>query len=118
MPDSGKDLGLDLFNLYKAGTQNLPEVAAEYTAAGTHAANALNAAAGAFQRHQIFGGSSGPAYAEWNELGQTIAKFLHDSGENLKETGEALVLAANNYAATDQAAKAELDNLKRQYGVA
>lgn len=117
MPDSGKDLGLDLFELYKAGKQHLPHVASEYTSAGASVSGASSAAS-CFQRHQIFGGTNGPAFQEWNELRDTVQTFLNDTGNNLNETGQALVLAADTYSATDSAARDELERLKRENGLA
>lgn len=117
MPDSGADLGFDLFELYRAGKQNLPNVAAEYGAAASSVKAAGSQAADAFSRPEQFGGARGPAYAEWSELQKIIEKLLYETEDNMIDTGQALILAANTLAATDQAAKDNLDKLKSEYGM-
>jgi hypothetical protein len=118
MPDSGADLGFELFELYRAGKQNLPNVAAEYHSAALSVASALSQASSAFTRPAQFGGAQGPAYGEWSELQQTIEKVLYETEDNMLDTGAALILAANTLAASDTDAKTALDKLKTDYGMA
>jgi hypothetical protein len=113
--DSGVTLGLDLAELYRAGSVFLPAVADEFASAAAAVSNVSGSAAPLFDRDPIFGGSKGPAYAEWEELRAMMGSYLHDTTENLRDVGRALVLAANNYASTDGAAKAELDRLKTEW---
>jgi hypothetical protein len=113
--DRGVTLGLDLAELYRAGSVFLPAVADEFAGSAVAVSNVLASAAPLFDRDPIFGGSKGPAYAEWEELRSTIGGYLNDTTENLRDVGRALVLAANNYASTDGAAKAELDRLKTEW---
>jgi len=109
--DRGVTLGLDLWELYRAGKQSLPAVATEYYDAGFRVGRAGSFAEEAFTRPAMFGGTQGPACGEWMELMSTIMKFLGDTGEALDDTGAALVMAANTYAETDRAAGRELQRL-------
>jgi hypothetical protein len=112
--DSGVTLGLDLFELYRAGRQSLPPVSGEFFTAGASVAAAGAKADPLFSRHEIFGGAKGPAYAEWTELKNTIERFLKETSDNVEDVASALVLAANTYASTDHVASQELDRLKRE----
>jgi hypothetical protein len=112
--DSGTTLGLDLAELYRAGRVTLPTGAAEIKAAGAAVAKAASADA-CFTRPDIFGGSKGPALAEWEELRASLDRFLNETADNMIDAGTALVLAAENYASSDAAAKAELDRLKVEW---
>src|SRR5687767_12585232 len=109
--DKGTELGLELWELYRAGRQSLPSVAMEFYVACNHVRHAGDSAEGAFARPPMFGGANGPALAEWMELMSTIGRFLEDTADNLDATGTALVLAAETYAETDRAASRELQRL-------
>ncbi len=112
--DKGTTLGADLAELYRAGKVTLPNGAAEFKAAGEAVARSASADA-CFNRPAIFGGTKGPAHAEWEELRATIGRFLSETADNMYDTGTALVLAAENYASSDTAAKRELDRLKVEW---
>jgi hypothetical protein len=112
--DRGTTLGLDLWELYRAG-KSLPAVAMEYYVACNYVRWAGEMAEPAFTRPALFGGTKGPACAEWMELMGTIGRFLWDTADNLEATGAALVLAADTYAETDRAASRELERLKREH---
>jgi hypothetical protein len=114
MPHSGRDLGVDLYHLWLAGTDNLPSVAAEYVVARNEVASTDIGLIGAFRRHERFGGGPyGPAHAGWTALRDELRTILAETAENLDLTGEALRLAASGYARTDSAAAAELERLRR-----
>jgi hypothetical protein len=117
MPDKGQDLGADLFRLYKMAKVNLPDVSGEYSDAAGFVGGTDTGLAKAFGRHAQFGGANGPAYQPWVELRDTVKKFLSDTDYNLDETAQALLLATDAYAATDNAAKTELDRLKHDNGM-
>ncbi len=106
MPDTGADLGADLYELYRAGNDNLPNVAEEYVTAATSVGNS--------QSFRPPGQGNAPA--QWNSLATHIAQILNDTAKNLDDTALALIMAVNEYAATDAAAKAELDRLVRENG--
>ena len=112
--DQGVTLGLDLAELYRAGRVTLPAGAAEIQEAGRAVAKAASAES-CFTRPAIFGGTKGPAHAEWEELRASLDRFLNETADNLLDAGAALVLAAQTYASTDDAARQELDRLKGQW---
>ncbi|MBV1851621.1 hypothetical protein [Catellatospora tritici] len=114
MPDHGRDLGADLFRLYTMAKTNLPDVAVEYADAAAFVSDTDVGLSAAFTRPAQFGGPQGPAYRSWTELRDTVHRFLSDTDENLDETAQALLLAADTYAGTDYAAKVEFERLKRE----
>jgi hypothetical protein len=115
MPDTGQDLGLDLAELYRAGSVYLPKVADEFAAAAAATRSVSIGTDRTFVRDELFGGKRGPAYQAWEDLRADLEKFLNDTNNNLRDAGRALVLAANTYASTDDAAKKELDRLKTEW---
>jgi hypothetical protein len=112
--DSGTTLGLDLAELYRAGAVFLPAVADEFAQAASAVGKASDVES-AFSRDPIFAGYRGPAYQVWESLRADLDKFLHDTSDNLRDVGAALVLAANTYASTDEDARKELDRLKVEW---
>ncbi len=106
MPDTGADLGADLYELYRAAKDNLPSVAEEYVTAARSVGDA--------QSFRPAGAGNAPT--QWNTLATAIGQVLSDTGKNLDDTALALQMAVNEYAATDAAAKAELDRLVRENG--
>ncbi|MGI5215512.1 hypothetical protein [Plantactinospora sp. CA-290183] len=116
MPNGGVDLGADLYDLWKAGKDNLPSVAGEYTAASNAVGSIASGVSGAFMRPAQFGGTHGPAYAAWSSLRNELESILEQTATNLTQTGQALCLAATRYAASDSAADAEFKRLRRENG--
>ncbi|WP_117214162.1 hypothetical protein [Allorhizocola rhizosphaerae] len=106
MPDTGADLGADLYELYRAAKDNLPSVAEEYVSAARAVGNG--------QSFRPAGAGNAPV--QWNTLATFIAQILNDTAKNLDDTALALQMAVNEYAATDAAAKAELDRLIQENG--
>jgi hypothetical protein len=117
MPDSGKDLGADLYELWRAGRDNLPSVASQYSAAGGYVASTDSELAHAFLRPEWFGGGAyGPVYGPWKGLRDELEAILRDTAMSLELTGEALCLAASQFASVDDAASAEFDRLRQVNG--
>src|SRR5215475_4291866 len=111
MPDHGRDLGADLYHLWLAGKDNLPSVAGEYGRAASDVA-ATDSAFAVMWRPSRFGGDTyGPVYYSWTTLRDELQTILSETASNLTLTGEALVLAANQYAKTDRAVAAEMKRL-------
>ena len=105
MPHSGETLGADLANLYDAGRYQLPVLAKQFGAAkemliGTHVSNSM------FARDPQLGGRVGPARAAWDLLRDEVVGLLATTEDNLLSTAEALMMAAEEYASTDEAAMA------------
>lgn len=117
VPDSGIDLGADLWQLYHAGKVSLPAVAREFALACNHVRYAREDARPAFQRPAKFGGTTGPVCSAWLEFAGTVARFLERTADNLEDTGAALILATEIYADADFAASSELERLKQQHKV-
>jgi hypothetical protein len=111
MPDEGKDLGADLYELWLAGRKNLPNVAQVYADANGHVASTEDLVHLAFHRPEQLGGAFGPAYADWRELRDQLQRILADTAANLVLTGQALCVAASMYAATDAEAATEMHRL-------
>lgn len=112
MPNSGEDLGADLYELWRAGRDNLPTVAAQYSAATGFLSSTDYGLHYAFQRPGRFGdGAYGPVYGPWKDLRTELEGILSETATNLELTGEALCLAATEYAETDEAAAAEFNRL-------
>lgn len=116
MPDSGADLGADLFRLLRMAKANLPDIAAEYAAAAGELGQTENGLAAAFARPAQFGGAQGPAYGSWLDVRDLIKQFLSDTGTNLTDTSHALLLAVDAYSSTDAGAAAEFNRLKSHNG--
>lgn len=112
---TGHDLGVDLAELWDAGQNQLPTVAAELTAA----ANALPTSISAIMYRSGGVGAGSYSYGSapaWEALAATLDGHLTQTATNLMDTGAALVHAADHYAHTDAEAQAELDRRKREIG--
>jgi hypothetical protein len=103
-----------LYELWRAGTDNLPSVASQYSTAAGYVAGTGSGLAAAFLRPPQFGsGTYGRVYESWKVLRDEFQKILGDTATNLELTGEALCLAAREYARTDRAAADEFNRLKQ-----
>jgi hypothetical protein len=117
MVDKGTGFGLDLYELWQAGRDRLPTVALQYTEANNAVAHTDDGLAAAFLRSpHLSGDSYGPVYPAWKTLRDELQTILHDTAKNLELVGEALCLAANEYAKADSAAEKEFNRLKRDNG--
>lgn len=106
---SGKELGADIFGLWRAGTRNLPDVATVYAEASTACDIEPTQA---FARAGDLGfGPHGP-WSSWQTLNDELSSLLVETSRNLRDTGRALVAAADDFAATDTTARAEFDRLR------
>ncbi len=118
MPDHGKDLGADLYHLWLAGNDNLPAVADEYRRTADDLSNIDNDIYRAMWRPARFGGDDyGTVFYAWTALRDELQSMLSDTATNLTLTGEALCLATNVYAKTDDAASDEMRRLIEVDGV-
>lgn len=114
MPDTGMELGVDCYELWDAGHNLYPGIAAEFD----NSASEFSASGSyfAFTRDSSIGTGYSGAYDQWVDAANVLDQVLAETGRNLRDTGEALVLAANTYASTDAAAQAEYDRRKRELG--
>ena len=92
-------------------------MAAQYTIAHVSIARSDSGLTNAFLRPDLFGGGTfGPVYEPWKALRDELEQILRDTGTNLAQTGEALCLAALEYAKTDDGASQEFDRLRTVVG--
>jgi hypothetical protein len=110
---SGRELGVDLSELWHAGKHLLPQVAGEFNKA-QQTSNPY--CSGAFYRGGGLGAGDGAfgAYFVWRDLADKLDEILTTTQTNLVDTGTALVIAANNYAHTDAEARAEFEARKSE----
>jgi hypothetical protein len=113
MPNKGADLGADLYELWRAGRDNLPSVAQVYKEAGRNVEQAAARLGTVFLRPSHLAGPYGPAYAHWKELCDDLSDILLKTATSLDLTGKALCLAAHAYAETDRAAADEFNRLRQ-----
>jgi hypothetical protein len=113
MPEAGKDLGADLYDLLKAGRDNLPSAATEYRAASRFIDLDPTPL---FRRSYNLDGPYGPAYLPWSQLHDEMKQILRETADNLDAVGYALCLAADRYAAADAEAAAEFRRLRQVNG--
>lgn len=117
MPDTGIDLGADLYLLWRAGRDNLPSVAAVFATANRAVAETDDGLDNAFRRSDHFGGGAqGPVFPQWTALRDELQLILANTAVNLEATGDALCLAATEYAKTDEAAAREFERLRIDSG--
>lgn len=113
MGSNSAALGADLYDLWNAGTNTLPDAAKQYDAAWEKVPYNINSEC--MRSGPIGIVPDGPAPAI-NSLISALNDALSQTSSNLKATGEALVWLANEYAKTDAAAKAEFDRKKKDMG--
>lgn len=114
MADNGTDLGVDCYELWHAGHTLYPQMAAEFDGAASSIGS--TDPEWAFIRDDSIGLGSTGAYSVWSACATMLEDRIAETARNLRDTGAALVLAADTYAATDEAAKAEYDKRKRELG--
>jgi hypothetical protein len=112
--ESGKELGVDLYRLWWVGSFSLPAVASVYAHAHGRVEATDYGLAPAFRRPPQFGGSQGPVFDPWLEMRRILLRILEETADNLECTGAALVMAADVYASTDQAAADELNRRQNE----
>ncbi|AVT36672.1 hypothetical protein [Plantactinospora sp. BB1] len=107
---------MDLYELWVAGDRMLPEVAQQFAEAGKRFGQ-TESGDGYFSRPaEIGGGGYGPAQRAFAELRMTMSAIFRDSQSNLELAGQALKMAAENYATSDQAAVDQFNAMKDDVG--
>jgi hypothetical protein len=107
---------VDLYELWLAGEKQLPEVAAQFADAGKKF-GLTQAQDGQFWRPAEFsGGGYGPMHAGFVSLRDSMAAVFRDSQSNMELAGQALKLAADEYAATDHKAMEQFRAMRRDLG--
>jgi len=120
MPHSGEELGADLVDLYDAGRYKMKSVAELFRGAGGELVR-TDGMTGVFARHPDLGGSSGPARRPWEALRDAVVEVIFKTAANMDDTGLALMMAADEYAKTDDVARKKFEELRgaldRSHGV-
>jgi hypothetical protein len=114
VPDVGKDLGVDIYELWLAGRQKLPAVAAQYDEARRNVASTDEHALAALTIPSDLLGHQGEVLGPWTALRDELLKIMSDTTTNLMLVADALVMAADRYAGTDHRAGREFDRLMQQ----
>lgn len=114
MPDVGKDLGVDIYELWLAGKEKLPAVAAQYDEARRNVAKTDDNALTALTIPSDLLGNHGEVLGPWRALRDELLKILSETGTNLTMAADALVMAADAYAETDHRAGRVFDRLTQE----
>jgi hypothetical protein len=104
----GRELGADLYALYRAGRAEIPDIAALYSEMTSSVHDVT-------QRLSFLGSSVGnpDAFAVIGELRDQLHVALRRTTVAMRDTATALVRIADDYARTDQAARDEFARLLR-----
>jgi len=116
MPETGIDLGASLYELRKAGRHHLPTVALQFAEANLAVASTEENMSQVFSRPPELGGPYGRTYYSWRSLRDELQTILADMATYLELVGQALCLAAEEYARADAEAAAEFNRLLRTNG--
>ena len=112
------NLGVDLVALWRAGTENYPSVAGEYSAALASIDATERGLAYAFQRPGVFGGGTfGPVHQRWRDLRDDLATALDQTRTSLVDTAAVLRMAVLLYDETDTEAAAQLKQAMTEHGL-
>jgi hypothetical protein len=113
MPDVGRDLGVDIQQLWMAGKEKLPAVASEYRAAAGLVASTEASTLCALTLPSALLGGRGDVLGPWTGLRDELLKILRDTADNLDAAADALLMAADAYARTDRGARDTFDRLRQ-----
>jgi hypothetical protein len=116
VPKSGVDLGVDLYDLEKVAKDYLPTVAGVYEDVLARCQRIDEGLAEAPRLPDEFGGGDTVSVA-YRGLSFAAKHVLEWTGRYLDQTATALDQAAELYAATDEAAAAELNRRTAELGV-
>ncbi|WP_067508264.1 hypothetical protein [Actinoplanes sp. TFC3] len=111
MSHTGEELGADLVDLYDAGRYKMKVVAEQFREAGGELFR-TEGLTGVFARNPALGGVYGSAKAPWEGLRDAIVDVIFETAANMDDTGLALMMAAEEYAATDDVAAKKYEAMK------
>jgi hypothetical protein len=111
----GRELGADLYRIWLVGHKLLPDVgdALAQTAGSVRRSDLGDSA---FRRPDELGGGLGPAHQAIADVRGQLLQMLDETSLSMHLTGDALVMAANAYAATDHEAKERFDGMRAGAG--
>ena|SRR5690349_24369724 len=101
------NLGVDLYDLWKAAKDNYPSVADQYRQALQWIDATERGLTYAFRRPEAFGGGTyGPVYQPWRDVRDSLAAVLGETRANLLGVADVLAMAVKTYQETDDEAAA------------
>jgi hypothetical protein len=112
---TGYDLGVDLYELWHAGKNLIPDVAEQFHLAYGDL-QAGNDSGPWYRGNGIGVGGQYGCHSEFQALMSTLDGHIAQTYNNLYFTGQALVEAANNYDLVDGEAGAEFTRRKQAMG--
>lgn len=112
MGHTGDQLGADCADLWEAGQFKLKPLAEEFREAASHLDRADSGLSN-MHRDGKLGGPYGPVREAWTAFRDDVFAALRETAESLELTGDALILAANEYARTDTEARRKFDQMRR-----
>ncbi|WP_067432412.1 hypothetical protein [Nocardioides jensenii] len=98
--------------LYHAGVVEVPDIATRFTSAREHLPGPT--LEWAFSRAGSIGYSSHGPWQAWSDLAEDLGGFIGRTERDLIDAGANLVKCAENYAATDDAIRANLDDVRAE----
>lgn len=110
---SGRALGANLFALYRAGRNELPELAAVYAELVRMIQPVGWTVKAEFNRPGL---GMDPVHQRLLDLREEVHDILRENCRRMLEVGQALVITADAYAATDQAAAQEFGKMLARSG--
>jgi hypothetical protein len=111
MGHTGEELGADCLDLWEAGYYELKPLASIFRdAAGK--LDLTDTGMYNMYRDSKLSGPYGPLRDVWVEFRDDVFNVLRETAENLELTGDALMLAAQEYMNSDQAAKDKFAQLQ------
>lgn len=121
MGKHGKDLGVELNNLWMCGRSFMPEMAGAFVEAN-HRIAGSSGDESPFGRQGTIAGTPGiqgtvygTVYPAWNRVRTELQKIMGESATNVYDTGEALIRIAELYASTDGEAAHTLDKERQKF---
>jgi hypothetical protein len=111
---SGTVLGARLEDLVRVANGHLQLVEDAYQRIYDKLADVQYRVSTTFVRHADFGGGGGDKHAaDAQDFAETLGAYIRESQESISLTGDALRIAAQEYARTDDAASDELKRLMK-----
>lgn len=111
MGHTGAELGADCADLWAAGHFELKPLGAVFREAARNL-HLADCGLPNMYRDSRLDGPYGPVRDAWCDFRDDVFAVLRETAESLDLTGDALILAANEYLRADQAAKDEFDRLR------
>ncbi|MBX6354729.1 MAG: hypothetical protein IRZ05_02610 [Micromonosporaceae bacterium] len=115
MPDAGRDLGVDKYELWLAGKEKLPAVVALYDEARRRIESTGDNAVTALTMPSVLLGNHGEVLGSWTALRDELLTMLSNTATSLAMVADVLVMAADAYDRSDQAAAREFNQLRMEH---